>query len=414
MAESSEIITFGMSHHVAEVEVRERFAVPGDARAELRERLASELEIPGGVLISTCNRTELYAAVNGNEPDAAFADELRRIVFPGLDAGLRPYFHVGSEAVFHLFRVSAGLDSMVVGETEILGQLKAAFEESRAVTELDRALLDLFRQALVVGKRVRTETTVAEGGVSVAATAVRLARKIVGDLENDHAVIVGAGETGLLTARHLRTQGIGSLCFVNRTVERARQAAAEFDAEALPLTELEAALQKADVVVCALESPEPIIDRALMRRLRSRTRCLVDISVPRAIAADAADAPGTFVFDIDDLANLVDSVKDERKTQIDLADEIVVAEVHKFFANRTFAGMTPLVENLKQGFGEVLDGTVPHDHAAREASERLAKRLLGVALDSLKRSSRVQHSMDQIRASYELFLRGKRGDKEKS
>lgn len=410
MAEGAEIITFGMSHHVAEIGVRECFSVVGERRAELRERLAAELEIPGGVLVSTCNRTELYAIVNGTPPDDRFAAELRRLVFPGLDGGMHPYFWVGSDAVFHLFRVSAGLDSMIVGESEILGQLKSAFEESRAASALDRTLQDLFRQALVVGKRVRTETSVGQGGLSVAATAVRLARKIVGELVRHHAVIVGAGETGILTARHLKANGIGSMCFVNRTVEHAREAAGEFQAEARPLDELADAMQKADVVICAVEAEEPLIDRTLMRKLRTRTRCLIDISVPRAVAADAADSTGAFVFDIDDLANLIESVKDDRETQIDLADEIVVSEVHKFYSNRTFAGMAPLVERLKGGFGDVLDGTVPAGDDAREASERLTKRLLAVALDSLKQSSRVQHSREQIRASYELFLRRRRGE----
>lgn len=414
MASGAEIITFGMSHHVADVEVRERFAVGGDAREELRERLASELAIPSQVLVSTCNRTELYAAVEGADAQARFDEALRRIVFPGLDARVRPYYHVGHEAVFHLFRVSAGLDSMVVGETEILGQLRDAFEASRQTGPIDRTLQDLFRQALTVGKRVRTETSVGEGGLSVAATAVRLAKKIVGDLDRHHAVIIGAGETGVLTARHLQSGGIGSMCFVNRTLERATTAAEEFGAESLPLDDLVHALQKADVVICAVESPEPVITRATLKKLRSRTRCLVDISVPRAISRDAADAPGTFVFDIDDIANLVDSVRDERAGQVGRADEIVVAEVHKFLSNRTFAGMTPLVEELKRGFGETLDATVPNEDGARDASEKLAKRLLGVALESLKKSSRTQHSVDHIRASYEMFLRRMQSDKESS
>ncbi|MCA9319429.1 MAG: glutamyl-tRNA reductase [Planctomycetes bacterium] len=402
------LFVFGMNHRSAEVDVRERFALSPEGRGRLRGQLAHDEELSSHVLVSTCNRTELFGCLGGKRGGGVtLAGELRTLVFPLLEARYAPYLFEGWEAVFHLFRLASGLDSMVLGESEILRQVKQAAEESREAGMPARILLDLFRQALMVGKRVRTETPLGEGSLSVAATAVKLARKVVGELDDKSALVLGAGETGRLAARHLKSAGVQSLCILNRSVDRAEAAAKELGCEFGGLDGLRSALESVDVVVSAIEAPEPLLTRASLKGLSSRRRCLVDISMPRSIAPDITNHPGVFTFDLDDLASLVDSAKSEREAAMHQADEIIVAEVHKFLAQQTYVELTPMVRELQERWRATVDETLERpalDSSVRDEVERLSKRLLGLGLDVLKRSHRQHHRLEEIRAAYGAFL----------
>ncbi|MCB9834369.1 MAG: glutamyl-tRNA reductase [Planctomycetes bacterium] len=401
------LFIYGMNHRTCEVEVRGRFALDEEGRRRTRVRLLDELGLVEDVLLSTCNRTELYGHWDGEGQAPDDGQSLRERVFAGLDAGLSPYLYRGWNACFHLFRVVAGLDSMIVGESEILRQVKVAFEESLAEGGPGRVLTDLFRQALEVGKKIRTETSVASGSLSVAATAVKLGLKIVGQLEGKTVLVIGAGETGALTARHLKAQKPGRLLILNRTVAKAEALAAELGGEAGPLDQLRDAARAADLIIGAIERPEPIVERDVLAGAPRKTRCFVDISVPRSIAPEVAETPGAFHFDIDDLAQLIEQARSERAQEARKGDEIIVSEVHKFLAKQHFVGLAPLVQEMRDAFDEVLGRTLAEGesaHAFRGEAQRLAKRLLGVSLDTLKRSSRTHITREQVRAAYELFL----------
>ena len=400
------ILALGMNHRTAEVEVRERFALSVEGRQRVRRALADDFDLTESVLISTCNRTELYVC---GEVEKVDRNRLARLVFPALEEHHRPYLHDGWNAVFHLFRVAAGLDSMIVGESEILRQVKLAFEESLETGDPGRILKDVFRQSLRVGKRVRSETEVGRGSLSVAATAVGLAEKIVGDLAGKRALIVGAGETGLLAGRHLVAAGIETLVVLNRTRERAQEAAEELGGTAGGLDQLGPELERADVVVGCIERDEPIITPELVGHVLRRTRCIIDISVPRSVVPEVGEIAGVFAFDIDDVGVLIEQSQRDRLSQLDEVNEIIVDDFHSLLARLSYAEMSPLVGRVQSSFDEVLaavlDQTERRSMDSEETARVLSKRLLGVALDALKETNRGRHDQGRILAAYEAFVR---------
>ncbi len=403
-AQCNSLFILGMNHRVAEVDVRGRYSLSPPQREEVRRELC-EKGLEGNVLLSTCNRTELYGA--HQEESAREAEDYTSLIFPDHDNAFQPYWHTGWNTVFHLFRVSAGLDSMIVGESEILRQVKVAFEESLQAGVSGRVLTDLFRQALEVGKRIRTETQIAMGSVSVAATAVKLARKIFGSLKGRSALIIGAGETGLQTARHLKSEGVSDLALLNRTLEKAEAAASQLGGRAAGLDDLAREIHGADLVIGAVEAPEPLVTAEVLKGVPRNTRCLIDISVPRSMGPDVAQHPGIFHFDIDDLTQLIQDARSEREEEARRSKDIVVAEVHKFLARQHFTGLAPLVQDMRQAFDETLGKTIekaPADAFAAEA-QKLARRLLGVSLNTLKLASRTHVSVEQVRGAYEVFLK---------
>lgn len=398
------IIAFGLNHRTADVATRESVARDTEGRTELRRRLATELGLESSCVVSTCNRTEVYVEV----PAAADAKKTARlaheVVFPGLAIGRETYLHRGWDAIIHLFRLASGLDSMVLGESEILGQLRDAFREADREGDSGRVLRDLFRQALTLGKRVRTETDLGRGSLSVAAIAVQLARKVVGNFEDKRALIVGAGETGVLVGRHLAAAGTGEIVVLNRTRSRAEDLAAELNGRAGSLDDLPAELEGADLVVGCVERDEPTITADHLRGLRSRTRVVIDISVPRSVAPAVAEVPGVFAFDIDDLSALIETNRRDRLRQTSEVDALVVGEVHKFLSLQAYAGMTPLVTELQDAFDRTCDQAVEEGLAPERGAEMLTKRLLGAVMSALKESSRGRYRRDDVELAYRDHL----------
>jgi glutamyl-tRNA reductase len=296
------IAVAGVSHHTAPLALRERFAVPAErlpeALATLRERYGA------AVLLSTCNRTELYLSAEHGEGDGAVA-ALALSELAGLAAPPEALFALrGREAAQHLLRVAAGLDSMMLGEDQILGQVRGAFIAAVEARTTDHLLSRLFHLAIATGRRVRSETALSRHARSVSTAAVQTLRSHLGDLATATVFVIGAGEAGKLTARSLAASGAGRLLIANRTRARATTLAASLKAQAVPIERLESAIAEADAVVCASAAPDYQITPALLRVARAgatRPLLIVDIAVPRDVDPACTEEPGVTLLDIDTL-----------------------------------------------------------------------------------------------------------------
>ncbi|HEX3290670.1 MAG TPA: glutamyl-tRNA reductase [Gaiella sp.] len=340
----------GVSHHTASLELRERVAINLEAASALARRLAHG----GGnaqeaVVLSTCNRTELYLAADDHERLAQAADDAL-LALAGADAAaLAPlaYRLADESAALHLFRVAAGLDSLVPGEGEILGQVRDAFEAGAPGPLLDRT----FRMALHAGRRARVETAIGESPASVPAAAAALAQQVFDDLEGHRVVLVGAGRTSELTARNLRSRGATVAAVVNRSVERAERLASSLGARAVALEEAANALVGADVVVSSTSSPGFVLTlEDLARALRARRGkpvLFVDLAVPRDVDPSLASIDGCFVYDIDDLEAVVSASLDGRRAEAVAAERIVAAEAERFQAWQASLAVVPAIASLR-------------------------------------------------------------------
>jgi glutamyl-tRNA reductase len=351
------LLLVGISHKTAPVELRERldFHTRGldSALRELGPRLADGET----VVLSTCNRAELYAA--SEQVDRARAELVRFIAeFHGVDrAALTPHIYdlADLDAVRHLFRVAAGLDSLVVGEPQILGQVKEAYTAAADVQAVGPVLNRLFHSSFGVGKRVRTETALGSGAVSVSFAAVALAKKIFGDLKGRSVAVVGAGEMGKLTATHMKSQGVHHVTIVSRTMTHAaRTAEAIGGALAAPWDDLDAALGAADIVISATGAAAPLLTKArleaIMRPRRNRALFIIDIALPRDVEPAAGEIEQVFLYNIDDLQAVVAENVARRASEIARAEAIVAEEVEKFARWLRSRGAIPTVVALRQRF----------------------------------------------------------------
>jgi glutamyl-tRNA reductase len=376
------LVLAGLSHRQAPVEVRERVALSPDRAAWL----SSELAAAGSeaVCLSTCNRTEVYLA----HEDAGRAEELAARVFPDAGAVQALYRLHDEAAALHLFRVAAGLDSMVPGEGEILGQVRAAYEAGSPGPMLDR----LFRQALYAGKKVRAETSIAESPASVSAAAAALAHQVFGDLAGRRILLVGAGKVSELAARNLLSRGAEIAVVANRTLDRAAELAGAFGAEPRPLEEIGAELERADVVVASTSAPGFVVGRgeveAALAARRGRTLLLIDLAVPRDLDPAINDLDGCFLYDIDDLEGVVAESLAGRRREAERAEAIVAAEADRFREWRASLEVVPaiaslhaLAEQIRRAELAKLDARLGHlTEADRRAVESVTAQIVGKLL----------------------------------
>lgn len=329
------LFALGLNHLSAPLEVRERVAFPTEG---LQQALRDLRAVPGvgeAAIVSTCNRTELYVAGAPELAPQALRSWLARSHGLGED-WLSPYLytHLDAEAVRHLIRVSAGLDSMVLGEPQILGQAKTAYMEAGNAGTLGRVLERAFQHAFAVAKQVRTDTAIGNSPVSVAFAAVSLAHQIFGDLEDNSALLIGAGETIELTARHLREHGLGRMVIANRTVERAQTLANEFGATAITLGDIPEYLAGSDIVIASTASSLPILGKGSVERaLKARRRkpmFMVDIAVPRDIEAEVGELNDVYLYTVDDLKEVVEDNLRSRREAAAQAEEIVAEQVEHY------------------------------------------------------------------------------------
>ncbi|NPA94826.1 MAG: glutamyl-tRNA reductase [Thermodesulfobacteria bacterium] len=350
---AKDILLVGVNHKTAPVEVREKLALTQLERpvTTLFENLPSCQEI---VFLSTCNRVEVIAA--SSNPKRA-----REEIFEfwmrhsGLDEDVlskSSYYHEGIEAIRHVFRVASSLDSMVVGEPQILGQLKEAYRMALEEGCSGQLLNKLMHKAFSVAKRIRTETKIASQAVSISYAAVALAKKIFGDLSGKKAMLIGAGEMAELAAQHLKTNGVEELVVANRTLERAIDLAKALDGKAISLEELDDALVETDIVISSTGAPGIIIHKErvqkIMRPRRHRLLFFIDIAVPRDIDPGVNDIDNVYLFDIDELKEVVEENKAERQREAVKAERIIEAEVIKFRSWLNSLDIVPVIKGLQE------------------------------------------------------------------
>ena len=345
------LLAIGINHQTAPVELRERVAFADHSLPAALAALRDLGPVHEVVLLSTCNRTELYAVADddGHALDAWLAnhpgDE------GGRDLGDYLYRHVDTDAVRHLFRVATGLDSLVLGEPQILGQVKQAWAAARGAGTLGGQLDRLFQQAFVAAKRARTDTRIGANPVSVASTAVRLAQASFARLEDAVVLLVGAGETIELVARHLSQSRVKRLLVANRTVAHAQDIATRHGGVALPLEELQRHLAEADIVFSATASREPVITRgqveAALARRRHRPMLLLDLAVPRDIDPVVAQLKDAFLYTIDDLERAIEDNRRSRREAADAAEAIVDLQVARFVERQAAGSRIEPVKRLR-------------------------------------------------------------------
>ena len=379
------LFLLGASHHSAPVDLRERIDF---ARRGIPEALAEVVEATGigeAVVLSTCNRAEIYTHSEAPEPVgdalAAFMSAFHDVPEPELAPHL--YRRQGADAARHLFRVVAGLDSLVVGEPQILGQVKDAFAVASERGYTGAALNRLFHTSFTVGKRVRSETGLGEGAVSVSYAAISLARKIFGELAGRRALVVGAGEMAELTATHLRSQNVGRIGVANRSPARAATLAARVDGIAVPWAEITAELTTTDIVLTATGAPRWLLTRAqvaeAMRPRRARPLFMIDVGLPRDVEPSASDVEQVFLYNIDDLQSIVRENLARRQTQVDRAELMVREEVDGFMRWLRSRGAVPTVVALRRHF----------ERTRRQELQRLAPRLASLPRPAQERVEEV-------------------------
>jgi len=354
------LVVVGINHRTAPVDVRERVVFePARVPDALRE-LASLDEIEEAVIVSTCNRTELYCVAECGE--AELADWLQN--YHQLGSSIRHclYHHDDMRAVSHVFAVASGLDSMVLGEPQILGQLKDAYRAAQETGTTGPLLNRLFQAAFSVAKRVRTETEIGANAVSVASAAVAMAKTVFASFENRTALMVGAGETVALAARHLHADGLRRMIVANRSVERAQELAAEFQGFAIGLDDIGAHLREADIVVASTASPHAIITRdmaaAALRARKRRPIFMVDIAVPRDIEPAVAELEDVYLFTVDDLQSVVNENMENRRQAAREADRLIATEVDRFELQLRTRSAAPTIRRLRHEAERVREHTL--------------------------------------------------------
>lgn len=358
MNQSSNYIIVGFNHKTAPIQVRERFAISEQALPALLQKIKNE--VPGfseTAVLSTCNRFEVYG-VHDADPEKSQA-HLHHMVFQS-DQNIPAtclYHYEDQEAVKHLFSVAASLDSLVIGENQIIKQVREAFEMAHQKQTTGPHLNRLFHRALYVAKRIKTETGVGQGQVSVGSVAVLLAKKIFGHLDQKRILLVGAGEIGTLVLRHLRDSGQAKEThIINRHFAKAQELAAAGLGRAYDFSELETQLTQADIVITSLTGFEPYFTTTLMTKINEarlgRTLFMIDLGVPRNIAEAVGGLANVYLYNIDDLKNIAEENRKSRQGQVVRAQDIVSEEAKNFY-NEHFQGVLPTISGLNQKFEEI-------------------------------------------------------------
>jgi glutamyl-tRNA reductase len=327
------VVVIGLSHRTSPVELRERFAfaeekIPGALKSLRESGLASE-----AVIVSTCNRVEIYAAI-ALAPETAFA-ELKKFLITqhAFDGALGDelYFFAEPHSLHHLFKVASGLDSMVIGETEIFGQLKKAYELAFHHKHTGARLNKAFQRAFNVAKHIRTETNIQRGSVSVMSAAVELAEKIFSSLAEHEVLVIGAGETSEKTARALLSRGARGVVVTNRSPERATALAAELGGRAVPFEQWPEEFEQIDIAISSTAAPHHILDRAklepLMKRRKHRPLLLIDIAVPRDIDPAVSELDNVYLYNVDDLQSIADDYLNLRQEEVARCEKIIAGKV---------------------------------------------------------------------------------------
>jgi glutamyl-tRNA reductase len=417
------IVVVGLSHKTAPVEVREKVAFAPTHMEEPLNTLVSLEDITEGVIVSTCNRVEIYATTQdiaaGTARIKRFFADYHKVDIEKLEQHF--YSYHGEEAIKHVFRVASSLDSMVVGEPQILGQIKTAYGYAAEYKSSGIILNRFLHKAFSVAKRVRTETKIASSAVSVAFAAVELARKIFNDLSDKTVMLIGAGEMCELAAKHFLNNGVRGIFVTNRTFERAESLAEEFDGKAVRFEDLFDQLHKADIVLSSTGAPYTIIGPSdlneVMKRRKHKPMFFIDIAIPRDIDPAVNGVENVYLYTVDDLNGVVESNIEQRKKEAEKAEEIVNQEIGQFFKWLSSLEVTPTIVALRKKFDEIrkaeiektLSGwkDIPPDAGKKleAATMAMMNKLLHHPTSTLKQSGqggRTALYVDALRGLFEL------------
>jgi len=353
------ILVIGLNHKTAPIEVREKVAFDGTKLEEAINALKKSNAVKENIILSTCNRVEIYAGVSdidsGTESIKSFISDFHKVPRDLLDKSL--YLHKGTEAIRHMYRVASSLDSMIVGEPQILGQLKDAYETALKHKTTGVVLNKLMRKSVSVAKRIRTETKIAESAVSISFAAVELAKKIFDDLPTKSFMLIGAGEMAELAARHLINCGVKDVFITNRTMARAEELALEFHGNVIPFENFVQELLHTDIVICSTGAPHYILLKEqvhkTMKERKQKPMFIIDISVPRNIDPQINDLDNVYLYDVDSLQGIVETNIQERAKEAEKAEQIVDEEIVSFLKWHASLAATPTVVALRSKAEEI-------------------------------------------------------------
>jgi glutamyl-tRNA reductase len=408
----------GVNHKSAPLEIRERLAIAEKRLPDVCRDLTALPGIEEGMVLSTCNRVEVIThTVNGVADLRGFLHNYFHVEPHELDPHL--YEFRAKDAVRHVFRVASSLDSMVVGEAQILGQVKEAYATARAVGAVRGQLDQLFSRAFAVAKRVRTETAVGSSSVSIASVAVELAKRIFGTLQGKNVFIVGAGKMSELAARHLMAHGCASIFVANRTYERAIGLAQKFNGQAIRFEDLYSTCDRADIVITSTGAPHAIFRREhgeqFLARRKNRPMFFIDIAVPRDVSPDMAKLDGIFTYDIDDLQQAVTSHVADRRKEAERAEAIIASEVEKFEARSYTLDVVPTIVSLQDHLETIRQAEIdrvrgrmgqltPEQEIAIEALTRgIINKVMHTPITTLKSAARESEATTVVDVVRRLF-----------
>ncbi|HKM95953.1 MAG TPA: glutamyl-tRNA reductase [Buttiauxella sp.] len=399
------LLALGINHKTAPVSLRERVTFSPDTLDQALNSLLAQPMVQGGVVLSTCNRTELYLSVgeqeNLHEQLVSWLCNYHNLNEEEVRKSL--YWHHDNDAVTHLMRVASGLDSLVLGEPQILGQVKKAFADSQKGHSHSSELERMFQKSFSVAKRVRTETEIGASAVSVAFAACTLARQIFESLSTVTVLLVGAGETIELAARHLREHNVQKMIIANRTRERAQVLADEVGAEVISLSDIDSRLQDADIIISSTASPLPIIGKGMVERAlkarRNRPLLLVDIAVPRDVEPEVGKLANAYLYSVDDLQSIIQSNLAQRKAAAVVAETIVAQESCEFMAWLRAQSATETIREYRNQAEQVRDDLAAKAIAAlqqgadaetvlQDLAWKLTNRLIHAPTKSLTQAAR--------------------------
>ncbi len=416
------LLILGINHDSASVEVRERVSfAPEHIESALRS-LTALSSVEGSAIMSTCNRTELYVGLEEEcDTELASRELLSWLAHHhGLDSEILStchYIHINDKAVRHMMHVASGLNSLVLGEPQILGQMKSCYSVAQTAETLSSDLHQVFHKVFSVAKRVRTDTAIGENPVSVAYAAVSLAQQFFSDLGQNTALLIGAGETIDLVARHLRQQGIGKMIFANRTLVRAQQLAEEFSAKAVLLSDIPEQLSQADIVISSTASQLPILGKgaveSALKERRHKPMFMVDIAVPRDIEVEVNELDDVYLYTVDDLRSVIDENKQSRENAAEEAktiiDDALMQFVREFRAKHSASMIKSYRQYAESLRDDVLDKAMrdlsngsPAEQVMQQMANSLTNKLLHLPTQQLKQVS-TEDNPELLSLTQQLF-----------
>ena len=411
------LIAVGINYNTAPVAIRERLAFPADVLDNTLKKLLNISGISEAAILSTCNRTEFYYHANSTDqsPLVEWLADTKQIAATEFTPYL--YSYTDQETIRHMFRVACGLDSMILGEPQILGQMKTAYQAAYEAGTLGKTLSKLFQHTFSAAKKVRTDTAIGSSPVSVAFAAVQLAQQIFDKLSNQTALLIGAGETIELTARHLHQHGIGRIIIANRTYDKAHALASQFNGYAIALSEIPDHLAEADIVVSSTASQLPILGKgrveSAIKKRKHKPMFMVDLAVPRDIEPEVEQLRDVYLYTVDDLQHTVNQNMDSRRRAAEQAEEIIDTKVEHFLAWLRSQGAQETIrdyrlqaeltrdETLQKALSQLNSG-IPADEVLQRLAHTLTNKLIHTPCAQLREAG-ANERHDLIAASREIF-----------